>query len=192
MAAEMDLTDFELMEKISSKDSKSLELLYDRYSPLIYTLINKIVRSRELAEEVLADVFLIIWKKYYMFDMSSENVYSWLITLARNKAIDSKRRIYGHLTVEYNDNYEDEFIIPVLSKEIDALDLVTALEVRPNVDKAFQELTDAQRYVLNLAYYEGMTEKEIAERLNIPVQTVKSKIRIAISNLKNLLKGSAV
>jgi RNA polymerase sigma-70 factor, ECF subfamily len=192
MAAEMDLTDFELMEKISSKDSKSLELLYDRYSPLIYTLINKIVRSRELAEEVLADVFLIIWKKYYMFDLSSENVYSWLITLARNKAIDSKKRIYGQLTAEYNDDYEDEFIIPVLSKEIDAMDLVTALEVRPNVDKAFQELTDAQRYVLNLAYYEGMTEKEIAERLNIPVQTVKSKIRIAISNLKNLLKGSSV
>lgn len=192
MSADLEQTDFELMQKISSKDSKALELLYDRYSPLIYTLINKIVRSRELAEEVLADVFLIIWKKYYMFDMSSENVYSWLITLTRNKAIDVKRRVYGHLTAEYNDDYEDEFIIPLLSKEIDAMDLVTALEVRPNVDKAFQELTDAQRYVLNLAYYEGMTEKEIAERLKIPIQTVKSKIRIAISNLKNLLKGSSV
>lgn len=191
MAAEIELTDFELMQRIASKDSKALEFLYDRYSPLIYTLVNKIVRSREIAEEVLADVFLIIWKKYYMFNMTSENVYSWLITLARNKAIDTKKRMYGHHTVEYNDDYEDEFIIPALSKEIDPLDLITALEVRPNVDKSFQALTDAQRYVLNLAYYEGMTEKEIAERLNIPVQTVKSKIRIAISNLKNLLKGSS-
>lgn len=191
MAAEIELTDFELMQKIALKDSKALEFLYDRYSPLIYTLTNKIVRSREVAEEVLADVFLIIWKKHYMFDMTSENVYSWLVTLARNKATDSKKRMYGHLTTEYNDDYEDEFIIPALSKEIDPLDLITALEVRPNVDKSFQALTDAQRYVLNLAYYEGMTEKEIAERLNIPVQTVKSKIRIAISNLKNLLKGSS-
>lgn len=191
MATDLELTDFELMQKISSKDSKALELLYDRYSPILYTLINKIVRSRDIAEEVLADVFLIIWKKYYMFDMTSENVYAWLITLARNKAIDAKKRMYGQLAAEYTDDYEDEFILPSLSKEIDPLDLMTALELRPNVDKAFQALTDAQRYVLNLAYYEGMTEKEIAERLNIPVPTVKSKIRIAISNLKNLLKGSA-
>ncbi len=190
MATDLELTDFELMQKISAKDSKALELLYDRYSPIIYTLINKIVRSRDMAEEVLADVFLIIWKKYYSFDMRTENVYAWLISLARNKAIDTKKRMYGQLTAEYTDDYEDEFIIPSLSKEIDPLDLMTALELRPNVDKAFQALTDAQRYVLNLAYYEGMTEKEIAERLNIPIPTVKSKIRIAISNLKNLLKGS--
>ena len=192
MSTEIELTDFELMQKIAAKDSKSLELLYDRYSPVLYTLINKIVRSRDVAEEVLADIFLIIWKKYYMFDMSTENVYSWLIMLARNKAVDAKKRMYGHLTVEYSDSYEDEKIIPLLSKEIDPLDLNTALEIRPNIDKAFNTLTDAQRYVFNLAYYEGMSETEIAQRLNIPVQTVKSKIRIAINNLKNLVKGSSL
>lgn len=192
MSTEIELTDFELMQKIAAKDSKSLELLYDRYSPVLYTLINKIVRSRDVAEEVLADIFLIIWKKYYMFNMSTENVYSWLIMLARNKAVDAKKRMYGHLTVEYSDSYEDEKIIPLLSKEIDPLDLNTALEIRPNIDKAFNTLTDAQRYVFNLAYYEGMSETEIAQRLNIPVQTVKSKIRIAINNLKNLVKGSSL
>ncbi len=192
MSTEIELTDFELMQKIAAKDSKSLELLYDRYSPVLYTLIHKIVRSRDVAEEVLADIFLIIWKKYYMFDMSTENVYSWLIMLARNKAVDAKKRMYGHLTVEYSDSYEDEKIIPLLSKEIDPLDLNTALELRPNIDKAFNTLTDAQRYVFNLAYYEGMSETEIAQRLNIPVQTVKSKIRIAINNLKNLVKGSSL
>lgn len=190
MPVENELTDIELMRKIAAKDSKSLEILYDRYSPLLYTLIHKIVRSREAAEEVLADVFLIIWKKYYTFDLSHENVYSWLISLARNKAVDAKRRMYGKLVEEYNDNYEDDKIIPSLSKEIDPLDLNTALEIRPNIDTAFQSLTDAQRYVLNLAYYEGLSETEIAERLNIPVQTVKSKIRIALTNLKNLVRGS--
>ena len=192
MSTEIELTDFELMQKIAAKDSKSLELLYDRYSPVLYTLIHKIVRSRDVAEEVLADIFLIIWKKYYMFDMSTENVYSWLIMLARNKAVDAKKRMYGHQTVEYSDSYEDEKIIPSLSKEIDPLDLNTALELRPNIDQAFNTLTDAQRYVFNLAYYEGMSETEIAQRLNIPVQTVKSKIRIAINNLKNLVKGSSL
>ncbi|MCJ7552956.1 MAG: sigma-70 family RNA polymerase sigma factor [Ignavibacteriaceae bacterium] len=192
MPTEIELTDFELMQKIAAKDSKSLELLYDRYSPVLYTLIHKIVRSRGVAEEVLADIFLIIWKKYYMFDMSTENVYSWLIMLARNKAVDSKKRMYGQMTIEYSDNYEDEKIVPLLSKEIDPLDLNTALEIRPHIDKAFHTLTDAQRYVLNLAYYEGMSETEIAERLKIPVQTVKTKIRIAINNLKNLIRGSSL
>lgn len=192
MDTEVDLTDIELMRKIAAKNSKALEFLYDRYSPLLYTIILKIVRSRDVAEEVLADIFLIIWKKHHMFDMSNENVYSWLVTLARNLAVDKKRRMYGHLTAAYNDDYEDDVILPALSRQIDPMDLNTALEIRPNMDKAFQALTDAQRYVLNLAYYEGLSEKEIAERLNIPVQTVKSKIRIVLNNLKNLLKGSAL
>lgn len=192
MQPEPDITDFELMKKIAAKDSKSLESLYDRYSPILYTLVLKIVRSRDAAEEVLADVYLIIWKKHHMFDMSNENVYSWLISLARNLAVDRKKRMYGHLTSEYNDDYEDETILPLLSKEIDPMDLNTALELRPNMDKAFQALTDAQRYVLTLAYYEGLSEKEIAERLNIPMQTVRSKIRIALNNLKNLLKGGSL
>lgn len=192
MQTEADLTDFELMQKISAKDSKALEHLYDRYSPVLYTLINKVVRSREVAEEVLADLFLIIWKKHHMFDMTSENVYTWLILLARNLAVDKKKRMYGQHTIEYNDDYEDDVIIPSLSKEIDPLDLNTALEIRGNMVKAFQELTDAQRYVISLAFYEGLTEKEIAERLNIPAATVKSKIRIASTNLRNLLRGTSL
>lgn len=192
MAVDTELTDFEIFQKIATKDSKALEILYDRYSPVLYTLINKVVRSREVAEDVLADVFLIIWKKHYMFDLSTENVYTWLITLARNKAVDAKKRMYGRLSPEYNDDYEDEMMVPFLSKEIDPLDLVTAFEIRTNTEKAFHSLTDAQRYVLTLAFYEGLTEKEIAERLKIPLQTVKSKIRIAVSNLKNLLKSSSL
>lgn len=191
MTSETELTDFEIFQRVASKDSKSLELLYNRYSPLLYTVISKIVRSREIAEDVLADIFLIIWKKYYLFDQATENVYTWLITLARNKAVDAKKRMYGKLVPEYTDDYEDEFVIPSISKEIDPMDLVTALEIKSNMEKAFQSLTDAQRYVLHLAYYEGLTESEIAERLKIPVQTVKSKIRIAVTNLKNLLKSSS-
>lgn len=191
MTSETELTDFEILQRIAAKDSKSLELLYNRYSALLYTVINKIVRSRETAEEVLADIFLILWKKYYMFDQRTENVYSWLITLARNKAVDAKKRMYGKLVPEYTESYEDDVLIPSLSKEIDPMDLVTALEIKSNMETAFQSLTDAQRYVLHLAYYEGLTESEIAERLKIPVQTVKSKIRIAVTNLKNLLKSSS-
>lgn len=191
MSDDVVLSDLEIMQRIASKDSKSLELLYDRYAPILYTLIYKIIGRKSSSEDCLADVFIIIWKKHGMFNIKTENVYSWLITLARNKAIDDKKRIIGQSLEEYTEEYENEKIIPDLSEAIDPLDLNTALDIRGNVSKAFQSLTDAQRYVIGLAYYEGLTESEIAQRLNIPLQTVQSKIKIALNNLKNLVRGTA-
>ena len=185
------LTDIELFQKINSFDSKALEALYDRYSPLLYTLIKKIVVKEESAEEILAEVFEIIWKKISQFDFSTENVYAWIITLARNKAIDYLRRnrIPNPITDEYNDDYEDNTIIPKLSGKIDSLDYETAKKIRPNIEKALSKLTDAQKYVIHLSYYEGYTQNGIAEKLKIPLATVESKIQIALNNLKdNLIK----
>ncbi|MDP1993652.1 MAG: sigma-70 family RNA polymerase sigma factor, partial [Ignavibacteria bacterium] len=77
-----------------------------------------------------------------------------------------------------------------LSPQIDDLDLKTSISIKDNIEKALNKLTDAQKYVLFLAYYEGLTQPEIAQHLRIPAQTVKSKMKIALSNLKdNLLKG---
>jgi len=91
---------------------------------------------------------------------------------------------------EYNDDYEDRFIIPRLSKSIDPLDLNKALSVKDNFEEALNRLTDAQNFVLYLAYYEGKTQGEIANQLNIPVATVKSKIKVSLLNLKqNLVSG---
>ena len=91
---------------------------------------------------------------------------------------------------EYNDDYEDRFIIPRLSKSIDPLDLSKALSVKDNFEEALNKLTDAQNFVLYLAYYEGKTQGEIANQLNIPVATVKSKIKVSLMNLKqNLVSG---
>jgi RNA polymerase sigma-70 factor (ECF subfamily) len=119
-------------------------------------------------------------------------VYCWLITLARNKAIDALRRKRNPagFPAEYNDEYEDFYIIPRLSPEIDELDLRTAVGIKQNIEDALHRLTDAQQYVIYLAFYEGLAQSEIAQKLKIPIQTVKSKVKIALSNLKdNLLKG---
>jgi RNA polymerase sigma-70 factor (ECF subfamily) len=176
------------MSKVSEYDSKALEELYDRYSPILYSLIKKIVEDKTIAEEVLADVFVIMWKKKDSFDYSANNVYTWLITLARNKAVDRKKREENpESKPEYNDDYEDKFIIPKLSKLIDPLDLNKALSVKDNFEESLNKLTDAQNFVLYLAYYEGKTHSEIANQLNIPVSTVKSKIQVSLSNLKNNL-----
>ena len=185
-------TDSQLIQKVSEYDSKALEELYDRYAPILYSLVKKIVTDQKVAEELLTDIFVIVWEKSGIINSSANNVYTWLITLARNKAVDRKRRDEsGEELPEYNDDYENDYVIPQLSKSIDPLDLNNALSVKENFEEALNNLTDAQQYVVYLAYYEGKTESEIAKKLNIPLPTVKSKIKVALTNLKqNLVSGS--
>jgi RNA polymerase sigma factor (sigma-70 family) len=186
-----DLSDIDLFHRISENDSKALEALYDRYSPLLYTIIKKIVQKEESTEDILVEIFAIIWRKIELFNFDIPNVYTWLVTLTRNKSVDYLRRIRipNPITEPYDDEYENTHIIPCLVSEIDSLDIETAFKIKGKIEAALSRLTDAQKYVINLAYYEGYTEKGIAQKLNIPIQTVKSKIRIALNNLKeNLVK----
>ncbi len=187
----MPSTDIELMQRVASSDSKALEALYNRYSSLLFTIIKKIVNDEKIAEDVLCDVFVIIWQKINLFNFSAANVYTWLITLSRNKAVDALKRSKGEEVMdEYSEEYENRYIIPNLSPQIDPLDIKAALNLKENVERALKKLTDAQQYVLYLAYYEGLTQSEIALRLHIPLPTVKSKIKLALSNLRdNLIKG---
>ncbi|MEO8398235.1 MAG: sigma-70 family RNA polymerase sigma factor [Ignavibacteriaceae bacterium] len=180
------LADTELMQRVAASDSKALEILYNRYSPILYTVIKKIVSDEETVQQALADVFVIIWRKINYFDLNTNNPFSWLITLARNKAVDIVRRKRNpNNFIEYDEEYEDENIIPKLSSNMDPLDLKTALSKRKNFEEALNKLTDAQQYVIYLAFYEGYTEKEIASKLNIPIATVKSKIKAALINLRD-------
>lgn len=182
-----ELNDIELIQRINNRDSKSLEALYDRYAPVLYTLVKKIVGDSLKTEEVLADIFVIIWQKSYKFDTSSNNLYGWLINLTRNKALDFKRREDLIISSEYNDEYEDNFILPSLSPSIPVNDLNSSINNREKIFSAFNGLTEAQQYVLSLAYFNGLTETEIASKLNIPVLTVKSKIRVALNSLNEII-----
>ena len=180
-------TDIELIQRITNRDSKALESLYDRYSPVLYTLVKRIVADKEKAEEILADIFVIIWQKSLVFDINSGNLYSWLINLTRNKALDYLRREKSLITDEYNDEYENSVIIPNLSTLIASNDLSDTFNSREKIYSAFHSLTEAQQYVLSLAYYDGLSEPEIAAKLNIPLLTVKSKIRVALNSVRDFL-----
>ncbi len=185
------ITDTQIMRKIKEYDSKALEELYDRYSPILYTLIKKIVPDQTVAEEVLADIFVILWKKGKNFELSNENLYTWLIILARNKAVDRKIRDSKLKEFpEYSDDFEDEIIIPKISKSIDPFELSNVQAEKEKFEEAMNKLTEAQKYVINMAFYDGKTQGEIASELNIPLSTVKSKIQVALSNLKtNFVSG---
>lgn len=183
------LTDIELIQRISNRDSKALEALYDRYSPVLYTLVKKIVNDKSKTEEVITEIFVNIWQKSSKFDVNSDNLYSWLINFARNKALDFIRRERELIVDEYNDEYEDKFIFPNLSAFVPPSDLEKTFNRRDKIYSAFHNLTEAQQYVLSLAYYEGLSESDIAGKLNIPLLTVKSKIRVALNSVKeNLAK----
>ena len=143
--------------------------------------------DKEKSEEILADIFVIIWQKSFMFDINSGNLYSWLINLTRNKALDFIRREKSLITDEYNDEYENSIILPTISTLIPSNDLDKTFNSREKIFSAFHNLTEAQQYVLSLAYYEGLSESEIAAKLNIPLLTVKSKIRVALNSVKEIL-----
>lgn len=183
MAESDSFTDAEIMLKVAGYDSKALELLYDRYAPILYTLIKKIVTDKDTAEEILSDLFVIVWRQIDQLDFKTNNVYTWLVTLARNKAIDQLNRKNGKLVPEYDDDYEREHILPKLSPEIEAMELKDVMNKKEKLEKALGSLTDAQKYVLELSYYGGMDQGEIAGKLNIPTMTVKSKLQVAFGNL---------
>lgn len=182
-----ELTDIELIQRITNRDSKALESLYNRYSPVLYTLVKRIVVDKEKSEEILADIFVIIWQKSSMFDVNSNNLYCWLINISRNKALDFVRREKSLITDEYNDEYENTVILPNISTLIPSNNLDGTFNSREKIYSAFHSLTDAQQYVLSLAYYDGLSESEIAAKLNIPLLTVKSKIRVALNSVKEVL-----
>lgn len=172
------ITDEELLLQVRKNDSASLEMLYDRYSPLLYTLIKKIVGNKDAADEVLSDVFLIIWKWTEHFDFVIYNAYTWMVLLARLKAIDWLRRSRGDSDLEtYDDEYEIRNILPILSPEIETIELKQALKMRERVTSAIGSLSDEQMFMLSLVYYEGYNDKAIASRVNIPVATVKLKLQ---------------
>ncbi len=186
-----DLSDLDLLKKISEYDIRAFEELYERYSVLLYTLIKKISPDIKTSEMILVEVFTILWRKIEFFDLESGNVYGWLINLARNRAIDSLRRnrLSSDDIENYNDDYENNYILPVLDKTIDPLDLDTASAIKDDIEGALDKLTDAQKYVIHLSYYEGYTINEIAEKLNIPLETVRGKIMTALHNLRDNLVG---
>lgn len=172
------LTDSELISNAANQDKSAFEQLYARYCSILYSLIIKIISDRETSEKILVEVFLILWRRIEDFDR--ENVFTSLILLARNKALDFlKRRRENTEHPEYDEDYERFKILPILSKEIKPLKLHDALKVKYEIGEMVKGLTDAQRYVLSLFYFEGLNETEISQKLKIPLPTVRSKLQVA-------------
>src|SRR5689334_15575554 len=174
--------DEELIARVRWREEPALATIYDRYSRLIYTIALRIVGDREMAEEVVQDVFQAVWQSAGSFQPNG-NFSAWLIGIARHRAIDATRS-RRHRARAREELLDDERVAGVGAGDGGA----DALMLRAVVRQALAELPTSQRQAIELGYYGGMTHTEIAAQLGEPVGTVKSRMRMGLIKLRELLK----
>lgn len=184
------ISDGELVLKIAGYNAQAFEELFKRYSPFLLGLIKKIIGDQGLSEQILLNVFAIFWKRIDNYDTTTNNVFTFFSMLTRNRAVDVLNRMDEHkLSPIYDDNYETEKILPKLSPVIKPITLEIALAFGERIRFYKSQLTEVQNLVLNMVFFEGLTDEEIAKKLNIPVATVKQKIQTTLGALMQNLSG---
>ena len=172
--------DLELLRRMRLGDESALETLYARYGGLLYTLALRIVGDGELAREVVQDTFVRSWDGRETYDPQRGRVPWWLMGIARNRAIDLLRsRPHQQRMRERTAALREAPAVP--PNDLDAI------STRVSVLQALQSLSDGQRTAIELAYYGGLTQTEIADELGEPLGTVKSRTREAMEQLRSLL-----
>ena len=162
-----------LIEKLKEGDQNSLEKLYDNYSPALYGLILKIVHDEAVAQDILQDCFVKIWKNAKQFDATKGSLFTWMLNITRNKSIDYTRK----LTREQNRNdnaVSDGAIATITEMNVDTVGLKDIL----------LNLSEDKREIIEFLYFKGYTQQETSDELNIPLGTVKTRSRAAIGDLK--------
>ena len=177
------MTDSELISGIIKRQRRAFDLFYERYAQVVFNLCVRILKDEAESQDVLQEIFLQIWRDAERFDASRASVKTWLFTIARSRSLD-RYRSRKTMTSRLEDHADDQ-LQQIPGKE----DLQGSSMMQQYVRSALQRLSRDQRIVLELSYYEGLTQEEIAARLNEPLGTVKSRIRSALMKLKSLYSG---
>lgn len=177
------LEDSELLQAIRDQDEHALAALYDRYHRLIYTLALRVVGDPLSAEEIMQDVFLRCWHGAEQYTPERGQVMGWLVSITRNRAIDVLRS-RPHRTRQHEVEWGGDSNLPSGFRQPAPGDERFLNEA---VRQALTDLSEAQRTAIELAYYEGMTQAEIAQRLDTPLGTIKSRIRDGLQRLRRSL-----
>ena len=173
--------DVEILRAVAGGDEQALAALYDRYRLILFSLILRILHSQPEAEDVLQEVFLQVWRRASDFDETRGRPFTWLVTLARSRAIDRLRALGSR------DRTATEAARDAPDSISDAADDAVKSEQGEIVRGALAKLPEEHRQTLVLAYFEGLTQSEIAARLNSPLGTVKTRMRSGMIKLRELL-----
>lgn len=176
-----------LAERLRSRDPKVMGLIYDHYGRLVYSIIHRIVRDAGVAEDLTQETFLRIWNRAQAFDVKKGALGPWIVTVARNRAIDYLRSSDGRLASKSLELTDLEHPSRFTAFEDGAVSMDRARKLKT----AFEGLTPQQKTVIELAYYEGLSQSEMAERMQQPLGTVKTWVRAALKNLREQLGEAA-
>jgi len=180
--------DPDLARRLKNRDPRAMAELYDRYGRIAFALIMRIVRNEAAAEDLVQETFIRVWNRVHAFDHERGALGPWVLAVARNRAIDYLRSVEGRLekSALELDKLEQPALFMNLENSVLNIDRVRQLR------GAFEKLTPNQRLVLELAYYEGLSQTEMADRLKQPLGTVKTWVRTALKLLRDELGEAAV
>lgn len=170
----------QLLAKLQSRDILAFNYIYDNYSRALYGVILRIVASETIAEEVLHDTFMKIWDRSAQYDPQKGRLYTWMVNIARNLAIDrtrskefskgSKTDPMENIVYAYDARNFDEIVIDKIG-----------------VDSLVHALNDDQKQIVDMVYFKGYTQSQIAELTGIPLGTIKTRLKSGLAKLKNIL-----
>ena len=185
MAIALTQPDADVIPLLSVGDTRAIDSLYDRYGRLAYGLAYKMLNDRTAAEDVVQDAFLALWRHSRSFDPDRGQVRSWLLRIVRNRAIDRIRGAATHREVANIDDVD----IPVADT---AWDHVSADADRTQVRDLLSRLPRNQRQAIELSYFGGLSQPEVAATVGVPLGTIKSRQRLGLEKMRHELRSEAV
>jgi RNA polymerase sigma factor (sigma-70 family) len=171
----------ELIELLQQRDGNAFEYLYDNYSSALYGVIIRMVEEKDVADDLLQDAFIKIWNNFTSYDSSKGRLFTWMINLTRNLTIDMLRSKSYRKQQKIHTN---ENAVNDLRDERYGAEKFDTIGLR----KQLSSLKNDQREIIQLAYFSGFTQEEIAKHLGIPLGTVKTRMRTAIIELRKMLE----
>jgi RNA polymerase sigma-70 factor (ECF subfamily) len=182
-----DQPDNTLVRCVCNGDVRAFEALYDRYCRLVYSIALRALNDPTTAEDVVQEAFFRLWERAAQFDGSRGPFVAWLIGVARNRAIDERRRHSRRLRLEAPGMVEQDLLADNESTDPCLAGVIS--EQRAAVRDALGALPVEQRFVLELAYFQGLTQQEIANALGHPLGTVKTRIRLGMRKVRSALEA---
>lgn len=169
-----------IVELLQERNDKAISLLYEHYGDTLYGVAFKVVRDEELAQDVLQESFVKIWKKSDTYDATKAKLFTWLFRITRNTAIDKLRSVNTKADKEIQIDVSDVYNLGVNSTRPEFMD------VKENLEK----IESKYQVVLDALFFQGMTQQEASDELDIPLGTIKSRLKIGLRELKKIYGNS--